>query len=138
MPNIVPMPDKRCESEKITINLGPVDLGRVDLLVQDGFYANRTDMIRTAIRNQLAIHADEMAKSIARQTYELGLLDLDVPTLERAREANERLVIKVVGLVRIAKDVSADLARDTIESLTILGTVQASREVKQALADRIS
>lgn len=138
MPNVVPLPDKRCDSEKITINLGPVDLGRVDLLVQDGFYANRTDMIRTAIRNQLATHADEMARSIARQTYELGLIDLDTPTLERSREKGERLSLKVVGLVRIANDVAPDLARDTIHSLTVLGTVQASREVKQALADRIS
>lgn len=137
MPSIVPLPDKRCDTEKITINLGPVDLGRVDLLVQDGFYSNRTDLIRTAIRNQLASHAEEMSRSIARQTFELGLVDLDTAILERARDNGERLCLRVVGLVRIAKDVSPDLARDTIESLTVLGSVQASREIKQALSDRI-
>ncbi len=136
MPNVVPIPDKRCDSEKITINLGPVDLGRVDLLVQDGFYANRSDLIRTAIRNQLANHADEMAQSMSRQTFELGLIDLDAATLERTRQAGERLSIRVVGLVRIAPDVTPDLARATIASLTVLGTVQASRAVKKALADR--
>jgi Ribbon-Helix-Helix transcriptional regulator family len=41
------------DSEKITINLGFVDLGRVDLMVREGFYSNRADFIRTAIRNQL-------------------------------------------------------------------------------------
>jgi len=137
VPNIVPLPDKRCDTEKITINLGPVDLGRVDLLVQDGFYSNRTDLIRTAIRNQLANHAEEVSRSIARQTFELGLVDLDAATLQRARDKGERLAIRVVGLVRIAKDVSPDLARDTIESLTVLGSVQASREIKNVLSDRI-
>lgn len=136
MPTIVPLPDKRCDSEKITVNLGPVDLGRVDLLVQDGFYSNRTDLIRTAIRNQLSSHAEEMAKSIARQTFELGLIDLDADILRRALEKGERLSLRVVGLIRIARDVTPELARDTIESLTVLGTVQASREIKQALADR--
>jgi len=137
MPSIVPLPDKRCDTEKITINLGPVDLGRVDLLVQDGFYSNRTDLIRTAIRNQLAGHAEEVSRSIARQTFELGLVDLDAATLQRARDAGERLALRVVGLVRIAKDVTPELARDTIDSLTVLGSVQASREIKQALSDRI-
>jgi Arc/MetJ-type ribon-helix-helix transcriptional regulator len=137
MPNIVPLPEKRCDTEKITINLGPVDLGRIDLLVQDGFYSNRTDLIRTAIRNQLGSHGEEMARSIARQTFELGLMDLDSATLEHARQRGERLAIKVVGLVRIASDVSVELALDTIDSLTVLGTVQARREIKAALADRI-
>lgn len=138
MPTIVPLPEKRCDTEKITINLGPVDLGRVDLLVQDGFYSNRTDLIRTAIRNQLASHSEEMARSIARQTFELGLIDLDVATLERIRDAGDRLAIRVIGLVRIAKEVRPELARDTIESLTVLGSVQATPEVKKALAGRIS
>ena len=138
MPAIVPLPEKRCDSEKITVNLGPVDLGRVDLLVQEGFYANRSDLIRTAIRNQLAGHAEEIARTVARQTFEIGLMDIDAATLETARENGERLAIRVIGLVRIARDVTPDLARDTIESLTVLGTLQASREMRAALADRLS
>ena len=137
MPSVVPLPDRRCDTEKITINLGPVDLGRVDLLVQDGFYSNRTDLIRTAIRNQIASHSEEMARSIARQTFELGLIDLDATTLREAVAKGERLALRVVGLVRIAADVTPDLAIEAIDSLTVLGTVQASRDVKKALADRI-
>jgi Arc/MetJ-type ribon-helix-helix transcriptional regulator len=137
MPSVVPLPDRRCDTEKITINLGPVDLGRVDLLVQDGFYSNRTDLIRTAIRNQIASHSEEMARSIARQTFELGLIDLDATTLREAVAKGERLALRVVGLVRIAADVTPDLAIEAIDSLTVLGTVQASRDVKKALADRL-
>lgn len=138
MPAIVPLPEKRCDSEKITVNLGPVDLGRVDLLVQEGFYANRSDLIRTAIRNQLAGHAEEMARTVARQTFEIGLMDLDAATLERARGKGERLDIRVIGLVRIAGDVTPELARETIASLTVLGTLQANRALRAALADRLS
>lgn len=138
MPAIVPLPEKRCDSEKITVNLGPVDLGRVDLLVQEGFYANRSDLIRTAIRNQLAGHAEEMARTVARQTFEIGLMDLDAATLESAREKGERLDIRVIGLVRIAGDVTPELARETIASLTVLGTLQANRALRAALADRLS
>ena len=124
------------ETEKITINLGYVDLGRIDLLVQEGFYSNRTDFIRTAIRNQLGTHAEEMSRSMARHTLELGLRDIGAADLEAAREAGERLHIRVVGLLRIAQDVTPELARATIGSITVLGALQATPELKTALADR--
>lgn len=125
------------ESEKITINLGYVDLGRIDLLVQEGFYANRSDLIRTAIRNQLDAHAGVVAQSLSRQTLELGLRDYDRAYLERVRAAGEVVDIKVVGLARIASDVTPDLARATIRTVSVLGALQASTEVKDALAGRI-
>ena len=126
------------ESEKITINLGPVDLGRIDLLVREGFYSNRTDFIRSAIRSQLAGHAADVSRSIERHTLDLGLRDYSAADLEAARAAGERLHIRVVGLARIAPDVTPELARATIASLTVLGALQASAEVKRALADRLS
>lgn len=125
------------ETEKITINLGYVDLGRVDLLVQEGFYSNRTDFIRTAIRNLLGTHSEEVARSLERKTLELGLRDISTDELEAVRSAGERLHLKVVGLLRIAPDVTPDLARSTIGSITVLGALQASPELKAALADRI-
>lgn len=130
--------DRVPDTEKITINLGYVDLGRIDLLVQEGFYSNRTDFIRTAIRNQLTGHSDEVSRSIDRHTLELGLRDFTVTDLEAVRDAGETLHVKVVGLVRIAPDVTPDLALQTIGSLTVLGALQASPEVKAALAARIT
>lgn len=127
----------RGETEKLTINLGVVDLGQVDLLVQEGFYSNRTDLIRTAIRNQLAVHADEIKRTLARRTLLLGLQYLSRQDLERARAAGERLQIQVVGLAQIAQDVSPELARATIQSIRVLGAFQASAAVRKALADRI-
>ena len=129
--------DKAAETEKITVNLGFVDLGRIDLLVRDGFYSNRTDLIRTAIRNQLASHSREVVQSLERQTLELGLRDITVADLEAARAAGEMLHVKVVGLARIAPDVTVELARAAIGSITVLGALQASADVKAALADRI-
>lgn len=126
------------ENEKITINLGHVDLGRIDLLVQEGFYANRSDFIRTAIRNQLTAQADAVARSIERHTLELGLHDITRAELEAALQAGRMLHVRVVGLARIAADVPADLARQTIGSITVLGALQAPAAVKAALADRIS
>lgn len=126
------------ENEKITLNLGFVDLGRIDLLVQEGFYSNRSDFIRTAIRNQIDAHGETVSRSIERYTMELGLRDYSREELERLRDAGEVLHIKVVGLARIARDVSPDLARATIGSLQVLGSLQASTEVRTALADRIS
>ena len=135
----VPSPEVRSrgETEKLTINLGVVDLGQVDLLVQEGFYSNRTDLIRTAIRNQLAVHADEIKRTLARRTLVLGLQQLSRKDLERARASGEMLQINVVGLVQIAQDVSAELARATIQSVTVLGALHASPAVRKALADRI-
>lgn len=127
----------RGDSEKITINLGHVDLGRIDLLVQEGFYSNRSDFIRSAIRSQLGLHASEIARSLERHTLELGLRDYTVADLEAVRRAGETLHVKVVGLARIAPDVTPELARATIASLTVLGALQASPEVKRALAERI-
>ena len=121
----------------MTINLGVVDLGQIDLLVQEGFYSNRTDLIRTAIRNQLAQHADVVRQAVARKTLVLGMSLYDRRELERVRDAGQRLQIQVVGLARIADDVTPELARATIESVFVLGAFQASRAVREALADRI-
>lgn len=137
MSNVRPLREKTPESEKITINLGYVDLGRIDLLVQEGFYSNRSDFIRTAIRNQLDTHGEAVAKSIERHTLELGLRDYTRADLEALRQAGEVLHVKVVGLARIASDVTPDLARATIGSITVLGALQASPDIKKALADRI-
>ncbi len=130
--------DQGGETEKITINLGHVDLGRIDLMVRDGFYSNRTDFIRTAIRTHLTDHADQISRSVERHMLELGLRDLTVADLEAARSVGETLHVKVVGLVRIASDVTPELALATIGSIQVLGALQASREIKQALADRIT
>jgi Arc/MetJ-type ribon-helix-helix transcriptional regulator len=128
---------KPAESEKITINLGFVDLGHVDLMVRDGFYANRTDFIRTAIRNQLDRHADVLRQSVGRKTLELGLCHYSRGDLEAVRDRGEMLRINVLGLASIARDVTVELARATIASLTVLGALHASAEVRAALADRI-
>ena len=125
------------DTEKLTINLGVVDLGQVDLLVQEGFYSNRTDLIRTAIRNQLAAHSEEVKKTVARRTLVLGLQSLSRADLERALAAGQMLQIQVVGLARIADDVSPELARATIKSVEVLGAFHASAAVRGALADRM-
>ena len=135
--NVLKLRERVPESEKVTINLGYVDLGRIDLLVQEGFFSNRTDFIRTAIRNQLSRQSEEVSRSIDRHTLEVGLVELGVRDLEAARAAGEMLHVRVVGLVRIASEVTPDLALATIGSLTVLGALQASREVKAALAARI-
>jgi Arc/MetJ-type ribon-helix-helix transcriptional regulator len=125
------------ETEKITINLGLVDLGRIDLLVQEGFYSNRTDFIRTSIRNQLTTHADEVRQTVARKTLVLGLEHYTRRDLEAVREAGETLEIRVLGLASIDEDVDPELARETISSLTVLGALRASPAVKSGLKDRI-
>jgi Arc/MetJ-type ribon-helix-helix transcriptional regulator len=125
------------DSEKITINLGLVDLGHIDLLVQQGFYANRTDLIRTAIRNQLATHAEAVRQTIVRKELVLGLQHYSRADLEAVRQAGETLRIRVLGLASIAEEVSPELALATIESLEVLGALHASAAVKSALAGRI-
>ena len=125
------------DSEKITINLGFVDLGRIDLLVDDHFYANRTDFIRTAIRNQLDKHEDAMRQSVSRRTLDMGVRLFTRTELERLRTAGETLHIKVLGLATIASDVTPDLARATIASISVLGALHASPTVRAALTDRM-
>jgi Arc/MetJ-type ribon-helix-helix transcriptional regulator len=134
--NISELRHRSPDSEKITINLGFVDLGQIDLMVKDGFYSNRTDFIRTAIRNQLDRHADVVRQSVGRKALELGLRSYSRAELEAARKSGELLHINVLGLASIAHDVTAELARASIASVTVLGALQASAEVKAALADR--
>ena len=128
----------RTDSEKITINLGFVDLGHVDLLVQEGFYSNRTDFIRTAIRNQIERHGEAVRRAVTRKSVDLGLRHFSRADLEAARDAGEILDIRVLGLASIAADVTPDLARAAIGSLAVLGALHASPAVKAALADRIT
>jgi Arc/MetJ-type ribon-helix-helix transcriptional regulator len=130
-------PAKPSESEKITINLGPIDLGQIDLLVQEGFYSNRTDLIRTAIRNQLATHADVIKQTVARKSLVLGLQHFSRLDLEAVRDAGEKLQIKVLGLASIGADVTPKLALEAIDSIVVLGALHASPAVKAALGARI-
>ena len=124
------------DSEKITINLGYIDLGQVDLMVQEGFYSNRTDFIRTAIRSLLDRHDSTLKQAVARQQLDLGLRHYSRHDLERVRASGEMLTIQVLGLATIAADVSPELARETIGSIQVLGALHASPAVKAALADR--
>jgi Arc/MetJ-type ribon-helix-helix transcriptional regulator len=135
--NVHQLRPKLGDSEKITINLGYVDLGHIDLMVQDGFYSNRTDFIRTAIRNQLERHAEVVKQSTARKRLDLGLRHYSRKDLEAARAAGEMLNIQVLGLASIAADVTPELARAAIASVVVLGALHASPEVKAALADRM-
>ena len=134
----LPEPRARvADSEKITVNLGYVDLGQVDLMVREGFYGNRTDFIRTAIRNQLERHADVVNKSVARHGLDLGLRHFGRTELEAARDRGAPLHIHVLGLASIAADVDPELARAAIASLVVVGSLSASPAVRAALADRI-
>jgi Arc/MetJ-type ribon-helix-helix transcriptional regulator len=124
------------ETEKITINLGLVDLGQIELLVHEGFYQNRTEFIRTAIRNQLNAHADAVKQSVARKELVLGLQHYDRPDLEAVREAGETLEIRVLGLATLADDVPSELARETLDSIDVLRAFRASPEVMAEQARR--
>src|SRR5512140_3678285 len=125
------------ETEKITLNLGPVDLGQVDLLVQEGFYSTRTDFLRTAIRNQLLVHADVLKQAAVRKTLVLGLQRYTRKDLEAVRAAGQKLRIRVLGLATIDEDVSTELAMATIDEIYVLGAFHASAKVKRALANRV-
>jgi Arc/MetJ-type ribon-helix-helix transcriptional regulator len=137
MDNVVPFRAKATDTEKITINLGYVDLGQVDLLVREGFYSNRTDFIRTAIRNQLQRHEDVVKASAARKSLDLGLQNYTRARLEAVQRAGQTIEINVLGLAVIASDVTPELAQATISSVTVLGALHASPGVKAALAGRI-
>ena len=128
---------KPVDSEKITINLGHVDLGQVDLLVSEGFYGNRTDFIRTAIRNQLTEHGDVLKQMVARKMLVLGLQHISRQDLQTLQQSRQKLTLRIVGLASIAADVTPELALDTIESLEVLGALHASAEVKRALVGRL-
>lgn len=125
------------ETEKITINLGVVDLGKIDLLVEQGFYTNRTDFIRTAIRSQLLTHTNEIQETVSRRAMGMGILVYDAKDLEKKLEKGERLKITLAGMLILAKDITPELADAAIESIQIFGVFKASDEIKHALADRI-
>ncbi len=125
------------DTEKITINMSVVDLGKVDLLVEEGFYSNRTDFIRTAIRNQLNQHDNEVKQSVVRKSMAIGAVNYGRKDLERALAAGEKVAASVVGLLVIEEDVSPELAKATIESVKVLGVFQVNKAVREAIADKI-
>ena len=133
---IAPTP-KLADSEKITVNLGFVDLGQIDLLVAEGFYGNHTDFIRTAIRNQLGGHSEAVKQVVARKMLVLGLQHFSADDLRALKQAKQKLDVRVLGLASIAHDVTPELALATIASLEVLGSLQASPAVKAALAGRV-
>ena len=137
MPALRPAAHAKPVDEKITINVGFVDLGQIDLLVQEGFYANRTDLIRTAIRNQIAAHAEAVKQVVNRRTLVLGIQHFSAAELEAVRQRGETLDVRVLGLLSIGADVTPELALQTLNSVVVLGSLHATPAVKAALADRL-
>tara|TARA_R110002049_G_scaffold81927_1_gene208355 strand:- start:1610 stop:2026 length:417 start_codon:yes stop_codon:yes gene_type:complete len=127
----------RPADEKITVNIAAVDLGQIDLLVQEGFYATRTEFIRTAIRNHIATHADVIQKVSSQQTLVIGLRDFTLDELESVKKSKQSLDIKILGLARFAPDITPALVLATISSISVLGAIHASPEVKKALLTRV-
>ena len=125
------------DSEKITINLSAVDLGKIDLLVEQGHYSNRTDLIRAGIRSQLEKHTFEVQQSVARDSYVIGVQILNKTDLEKSKAKGEKLKINMIGLLHLDNDIPASLAAEVIESLQVRGVFQASEQVKSILSDRI-
>lgn len=122
------------ETEKITINVGAVDLGKIDLLVEQGHYSNRTDFIRTAIRSQLEKHVIEVQQSVTRHSFGVGVFNHNLADFERYKAKGEKMKIDVIGLYNIASDVPAALADEVVEHVKVYGIFQASSAVKDALA----
>jgi Arc/MetJ-type ribon-helix-helix transcriptional regulator len=135
-PHTASLASPKATDEKLTLNIGCIDLGQIDLLVQEGFYSNRSDLIRTAIRRLLATHEDIVQQVVLRKTLVLGIQHYTQSDLQALRQAGERLQIRVLGLASFADDVSPELALDTIESITVLGALHASPAVRLALASR--
>jgi len=125
------------KTEKITINMSVVDLGKVDLLVAEGFYSNRTDFIRAAIRSQLGKHDVELQKAATRRTLAIGLLIYSRKDLEEAIAKGERLVFRIMGMLVLASDVTPQLALEAIDSIQVYGVFHAPQAVKVALRERI-
>ncbi len=125
------------ETEKITINMSAVDLGKVDLLVNEGLYSNRTDFIRTAIRSQLEKHTFEIQQTVTRQSFVIGVMSYGQADLEKRKQKGKKLSLSVIGLLHLHDDISPELARDVIDEVKVRGMFKASEEVKAALADRI-
>jgi Arc/MetJ-type ribon-helix-helix transcriptional regulator len=125
------------DTEKITINMSPVDLGKIDLLVQEGLYSNRTDFIRTAIRNQLDSHNLVIQQSVIRHAFAIGVIAYHRADLEKLKSKGEKLEARVIGVLRIADDITPELASEIFESITIYGILQASEAVKEALSSRM-
>lgn len=138
MATVTPSAQGRAPDEKITINLGVVDLGRIDLLVQEGFYSNRSDLIRAAVRAELDRHADTVRSLVERRTLVLGMRRFTAAELVAVRDAGERLDVRVLGLAAFADDVTPELVLETIASITVLGALQARPDVRRALATRTS
>lgn len=125
------------DTEKITINLGGVDLGKIDLLVEHGHYSTRTDFIKTAIRSQLDKHTVDVQQSITRESYMIGAFSINKADLESRKEKGEKMKITIIGILHLAKDISPELATQVIESIKVRGILNASEDLKAVLADRM-
>lgn len=125
------------ETEKITINISAVDLGKIDLLVNEGLYTNRSDLIRTAIRNQLDRHNFEVQQSVTRHSYTIGVLAYDKSDFEKFKAQGKKIKMNIVGMLHLGKDIPPELAREVVESIQVRGVFHASDEIKAALKDQM-
>lgn len=118
------------ETEKITINIDVVDLGKIDLLVDQGFYSNRTDLIKTSIRNELLKHEETVKQIVTEKSYNIGVTKFSKDYLEQLASNHKVLDVKVMGLLIIEEDVTPQLVQKTIQTLKVMGAFKAKNEIK--------
>jgi Arc/MetJ-type ribon-helix-helix transcriptional regulator len=132
------MSEARIETtEKITININTIDLGHIDLLVNEGYYATRTEFIKTAVKKQLDRHEEDTKKLIEQKAkhgdYELsigvgGFTKSELERIIQKKEAKIKMIF--IGLFITPKDVTLELLEQAVESIKVYGVCRCSQEIK--------
>lgn len=124
------------DTEKVCVNLAAVELGKIDVLVSQGLFTSRTDLIRAGIRKVLEENG-EAVQRVALGAAGLGIMAITRKQLEQARKAGEKLDMKVIGILVIDPDVTPELADTTIHEIRIFGTLRGPKAVLARIGDRV-
>ena len=104
--------------------------------MERGLYASREAFLQTAARNLLHEHGMDLPQAATGRLTAAGIVMHSRKSLEKLLAAGRQVELNITGILRLADDVTPELACAVIKSLKVCGAFQASPEVKAALIER--
>ena len=126
-------------SEKVSVNMNVGTLSQIDVLVDLGYYSNRSDFINQAVRQaidqkQSIIENETSKQRESNGDWFTGVCVITKDQLLIAKEKGKKLKIRGYGVVVIDNKLD-DLALEVIDSIDIKGKILASQKIKDTFSN---
>ena len=127
-------------SEKVSVNINTSTLSSIDLLIDHGYYSNRSDFINQALREGIQKHQKTLDRIIDAKTeangespnqWFIGVYGLEKREIDAAKSRGITMEIKGYGVLVIDAENDEEDLYPVIRSIKVKGKVVCQKRIKE-------